>query len=447
MSDYVLDDREISQFKVNRETMIDSAVLMQEQKKIFDRCWLYVGHESELKKPNSFKTRKLAGRPIIFARDAKGEIRVWLNSCPHRGAMICREPEGNARFMTCFYHGWTFNIAGEQVSMPGDQAYGENFERPGLAKPPRLSSYRGFVFASFDPDIVDLETYLAGAKEYIDLIADQSEVGMEVIEGTHEYSVKANWKLLVENSVDGYHAMSTHQRYFEMVTAARERLDISLVGKERGIALGNGHAVVAAPPGTEELLGRPLSPAGQTERTARYAAIAEKHGEEWATRVRGSRNLVIFPNLIIIDLVMGVVIRKIDPITPDYMEVTAWHIVPPEEGEDLLAQRLDNFLTFWGPGGMASPDDVEALESAQQGFATYKELGWSDMSRGMSNSFNTGQDEMQMRTWWRRWNELMTGEVLPPEGKDPLGLPWSGKRLVLAPANDTAAVDAATTAG
>ncbi|MEO5663239.1 MAG: aromatic ring-hydroxylating dioxygenase subunit alpha [Nocardioides sp.] len=447
MSDYVLDDREMPQFKVNRETMIDSAVLMQEQKKIFDKCWLYVGHESELKKPNSFKTRKLAGRPIIFARDAKGEIRVWLNSCPHRGAMICREPEGNARFMTCFYHGWTFNIAGEQVSMPGDQAYGENFERPGLAKPPRLSSYRGFVFASFDPEIVDLETYLAGAKEYIDLIADQSEMGMEVIEGTHEYSVKANWKLLVENSVDGYHAMSTHQRYFEMVTAAREKLDISLVGKERGIALGNGHAVVAAPPGTEELLGRPLSAEGQAERKARYAAIAEKHGDEWATRVRGSRNLVIFPNLIIIDLVMGVVIRKIDPITPDYMEVTAWHIVPPEEGAGLRAQRLDNFLTFWGPGGLASPDDVEALESAQQGFAAYRELGWSDMSRGMSNSFNTGQDEMQMRTWWRRWNELVTGEVLPPEEKDPLGLPWSGRRLELAPADDAATVDAATNAG
>ncbi|MCZ4518870.1 aromatic ring-hydroxylating dioxygenase subunit alpha [Rhodococcus ruber] len=441
MSEYVLDDREMPQFKVNRETMIDTAVLMQEQKNVFDKSWLYVGHESELAKPHSFKTRKLAGRPIIFARDGKGEIRVWLNSCPHRGAMICREPEGNARFMTCFYHGWTFNIAGEQVSMPGDQSYGENFERPGLAKPPRLSSYRGFVFASFDPDIVDLETYLAGAREYIDLIADQSELGMQVIEGTHEYSVKANWKLLVENSIDGYHALSTHQRYFEMVSASRDGLDLSLVGKERGIALGNGHAVVASPPGSEELLGRPLSPEGHAERAARYAAIAEKHGDDWATRLRGQRNLVIFPNLIIIDLVMGVVIRKIDPITPDYMEVSAWHIVPPEEGPDLLAQRLDNFLTFWGPGGLASPDDVEALESAQRGFATYKELGWSDISRGMSSSVVSGQDELQMRTWWRRWNELVTGEVLPPEEKDPLGLPFNGKRLELSPADDAATAD------
>ena len=61
MSDYVLDDREMPRFKVNREAMVDTAVLAQERTKIFDKCWLYVGHESELKKPNSFKTRKLAG--------------------------------------------------------------------------------------------------------------------------------------------------------------------------------------------------------------------------------------------------------------------------------------------------------------------------------------------------------------------------------------------------
>lgn len=432
MSEYVRDDRDAHEFRINRTTMIDSAVLTMERSRIFDMCWLYVGHESELKKPNSFKTRNLAGRPIIFTRDNTGQIRVWLNSCPHRGAMLCRDRAGNARFMTCFYHGWSFNTAGEQVSMPGDQAYGENFERPGLAKPPRLDSYRGFVFASFDPDIVPLEDYLAGAKEYLDLIADQSEAGMEVIEGTHEYSCKANWKLLVENSVDGYHALSTHQRYFEMVLAARgDKIDMSLVGKERGIALGNGHAVVAAPPGSDELLGRPLSDEGRAERAARYASIAAKHGDGWAERLRGSRNLVIFPNLIVIDLVMGVLIRKIDPITPDYMEVTAWHIVPPEEGPDLRAQRLDNFLTFWGPGGLASPDDVEALESAQRGFATHKELPWSDISRGMASAVNTGQDELQMRTWWRRWDELITGEVHPPEEKDPLPHPWSAQRQVL----------------
>jgi benzoate/toluate 1,2-dioxygenase alpha subunit len=115
--------------------------------------------------------------------------------------------------------------------------------------------------------------------------------------------------------------------------AARGKVDTSLVvGKERGIALGNGHAVIAAARGGDQVLGCPLSPEGQAERTARYAAIGEKFGTDWAERLRGSRNLVTFPNLVIIDLVMGVLVRKIDPITPDYMKVTAWHVVPSEEG-------------------------------------------------------------------------------------------------------------------
>ncbi|MEV5302791.1 aromatic ring-hydroxylating oxygenase subunit alpha [Amycolatopsis methanolica] len=420
MSEYVIDDRDMPRFRVNRRAMVDPDVFARERDRIFEHSWLYLGHETELRKKNDFKTRTVAGRPLIFARDNKGRIRVWINSCPHRGAMLCREPKGNARFLTCFYHGWSFSTAGDMVSMPGDDSYGENFERPDLAAPPKVDSYRGFVFVSFDPDIVDLKTYLAGATEYLDLVCDQSETGMEVLEGTHEYSVKANWKLLVENSFDGYHAVSTHQRYFEMVLAARGKLDPSALGESRGIDLGNGHAVIAGAPTTEGLFGRPLSEAGTAERDARFERFRERYGTGWVNRMMGNRNMVIFPNLVVIDLVMGVVVRKIEPIAPDYMEVTAWELAPPEEGDELRKQRLDNFLTFWGPGGLASPDDVEALETCQVGYGARKELEWSDISRGMNKQVNSSTDELQMRTWWRRWNELVTGETLPPEEQLPL---------------------------
>ena len=415
MSEYVIDNREMPRFQVNREAMVDPEVFAKERDLIFDHSWLYIGHESELTKKNDFKTRTVAGRPLIFAKDNKGALKVWINSCPHRGAMLCREREGNARFLTCFYHGWSFSTAGEMVSMPDDQAYGPDFVRPDLAAPAKVDSYRGFVFVSFDPNIVDLRTYLAGATEYLDLVCDQSESGMEVLEGTHEYSVKANWKLLVENSFDGYHAVSTHQRYFEMVLAARGKLDPSALGESRSIDLGNGHAVIAGGPTTEGLFGRPLSEAGAAEREERYTHFRKLYGDGWVQRMQGNRNLVIFPNLVVIDLVMGVLIRKIDPISPDYMEVSAWELAPPEEGGELRKQRLDNFLTFWGPGGLASPDDVEALESCQIGYRGRKELGWSDISRGMNKPISSSNDEYQMRTWWRRWNELMTGEVLPIE--------------------------------
>ncbi len=433
MSQYIDDDRTMPRFRVNRTAMTDPEVFAQEKSRIFDRSWLYVGHETELTKPNDIKTRRVAGRPVLFLRDNNGQVRVWLNSCPHRGAMLCRDTTTNARFMTCFYHGWTFDTAGKMASLPGDVAYGPDFARPGLAAPPRLDSYRGFVFISFDPDIVDLRTYLAGAKDYLDLVMDQSEVGMQVLEGTHEYSVKANWKLLVENSVDGYHAISTHQRYFTMVAAARGGLDGAAMGGGRGLDLCNGHAVAAANPDAPNVMGRPLSAAARAEREARFERLRQRDGSEWVRRMNGSRNMVIFPNLVVIDLVMGVIIRKIDPVAPDYMEVTAWELAPPEEGAELKRQRLDNFLTFWGPGGLASPDDVEALESCQTSFATAGELPWSDISRGMSDPAPTGSEELQMRAFWRRWNELMTGEVLPPEKHEPASGVWAAARLDQAP--------------
>jgi p-cumate 2,3-dioxygenase subunit alpha len=429
MSEYVDDDRDMPRFRVNRRAMVDPDVFARERELIFDRSWLYIGHETELRKPNDFHTRTVAGRPLIFARDASGAIKVWINSCPHRGAMLCRERRGNTRFLTCFYHGWTFNSAGELVSIPADTAYGENFVRPGLAAPPKVDSYRGFVFISFDPGISDLASYLADAKEYIDLVVDQSETGMQVLDGTHEYSARANWKLLVENSYDGYHAASTHQRYFEMVMAARGELDPRALLNSRGIGLGNGHAVAAGAASTSGLFGRPLSEAGAAERATRFERMRRRFGDAWVDRIEGSRNLVIFPNLVLIDLVMGVVIRRIEPVNAGYLEVSAWHLAPSDEGEELHRQRLDNFLTFWGPGGLATPDDVEALETCQRSYAAVRELPWSDISRGMTTPAPSASDELQMRIWWRRWNELMTGETAPPEEHAPLDGIFAGRRM------------------
>jgi p-cumate 2,3-dioxygenase beta subunit len=79
-----------------------------------------------------------------------------------------------------------------------------------------------------------------------------------------------------------------------------------------------------------------------------------------------------------------------------------------EEGGDARARRLDAFLTFYGPGGFATPDDVEALELVQQGLANWADDRWSEMSRGMGKEGEQlNSDEHHLRIFWRRWNELM----------------------------------------
>ena len=75
------------------------------------------------------------------------------------------------------------------------------------------------MFVNFDTNAISLEDYLGNAKEYIDLVADQSELGMEILDDPQEYSVRANWKLISENSVDLYHGMPTHKTYFDIKAA------------------------------------------------------------------------------------------------------------------------------------------------------------------------------------------------------------------------------------
>jgi hypothetical protein len=96
-------------------------------------------------------------------------------------------------------------------------------------------------------------------------------------------------------------------------------------------------------------------------------------------------------------------------VAPDYIEINAWALAPTDESAENRALRLDNFLTFLGPGGFATPDDVEALESCQQGF-TNREVQWSDLSRGMKRAQPAVDDELQMRAFWRQWYTLITCE-------------------------------------
>ena len=112
-----------------------------------------------------------------------------------------------------------------------------------------------------------------------------------------------------------------------------------------------------------------------------------------------SRNLLIFPNLVIND-VMAVTVRTFYPVRPDFMEVDAWALAPREESEQMRKRRLLNFL---GPGGFATPDDNEALELCQKGYSNARETGWNDISKGMLRAEPLGDDEEQMRGFWREW--------------------------------------------
>ncbi|WP_338448214.1 aromatic ring-hydroxylating dioxygenase subunit alpha [Niallia oryzisoli] len=416
MKKYVVEDKLNSEFLVHRSVFTDQQILEREKKEIFNKCWLYIGHESEIPKNGDFVRRKVGGRNLLFTRGSDGVVRAIYNSCTHRGALVCRENKGNTKVFRCFYHAWSFTNKGELVGMPGKDGFSESFNCNGsknLKEVTRLESYREFVFVNFDDNAISLEDYLGNAKEYLDLVADQSELGMEVLLDPQEYSVRANWKLLSENSVDSYHGMPTHKTYFEIVsTRGGEMSKGDLQGV--GLDLGNGHAVVeyTAP------WGRPVGrwiPAwgeeGQKEIDEITRKLENKFGKERAERItKKNRNLLIFPNLVINDI-MAITIRTFYPIEPGYMEVTGYALAAKGENEEFRRRRNDNFLEFIGPGGFATPDDNEALELCQEGFLNNQEVEWNDISKGMIREQPLSNDEEQMRGFWRKYNEILTNSI------------------------------------
>lgn len=419
---YIVDDPATKRFLLNREVLVSPEILEREQRAIFARSWIYVGHGSELKQPGDFVTRRVAGRPVILCRDGDGNIRCHLNTCRHRGAVVCSERSGNTHRFNCIYHGWSYHNDGRLAAVPGADAYAESFDKDewGLTPPPRFEAYRDFWFLNLDRAAPPLADYLGRATDYIDLVIDQSPSGrMEIIAGTQEYDVAANWKLMVENSVDDYHLPTTHSTWLNYMKNSgvdvRPSREAGMLLPTKGLAidLGNGNFTTD----NVNFRGRPVAKwipiygeDAKAEIDAIRAELVARLGPERAARVADTnRNLVIFPNLVINDG-SSVTVRTFFPAGPAKMQVTAWALGPIEESAGARARRLDAFLTFYGPGGFATPDDIEALELVQQGLANWQEVPWSEMSRGMGKDSDfLNSDEHHLRIFWRHWNKLMEG--------------------------------------
>ena len=408
----VVDDRDKGIFRVARTAFIEDEVLIRERDRIFNRCWLYLGHDSEIAEPNDFITRNVGGKELIFNRDRKGEVHAFFNTCPHRGALVERRPKGNAISFKCFYHGWAFNNNGAFATRTNPGDYPPDFNSDGcanLTRVAKLQGYRGFYFVNYDAGAMSLDDYLADAKGILDLLADHGPKGMEVIGSEQKYSIRANWKLLVENSIDGYHAIDTHATYFdylgEAIGGPAEMPKVNFVWD-----LTKGPSSIEG----EAPWGRPVArwipawgEAAKAEIADIRAELISRVGPERADRIaRMGRNTAIFPNLIINDI-MAITIRTFYPLEPSLMNVSAWALGVRGESRGFRKRRLDNFLEFLGPGGFATPDDLEALEAAQRGYAAHREAQWNDISRGMTRGTFVTTDEEQMRCFWREWNRRM----------------------------------------
>src|SRR2546423_3099068 len=207
----------VQEDRVHRLIYTDPAIFQAEMTNIFGAVWVYLGHESQIAKPDDFITTRLGLRPIILLRDSGGTIRALFNRCTHRGTTLCRKDKGSARIFTCPYHGWSYLNSGKLRAVPWPDGYACDFKdaKFNVAQVPRVESYRGFVFGTLNPDAPALLDYLGPITQPIDEWLDRHPTGKVAVAQANRIKFKGNWKLAYDNSGDGYHVVYSHRSLLE----------------------------------------------------------------------------------------------------------------------------------------------------------------------------------------------------------------------------------------
>lgn len=366
----LIDDRpEDEVFRVSRRMFTDPEIFDLEMKYVFESTWSFVGLETQVAHPHQFVTTFIGRQPIILIRDGTGAVGCFLNTCRHRGTLLCPFKHGRQKFHVCRYHGWSYDSSGKNVTVTdaAEGQYPPSFDQAdkGLIPVARLETYRGLIFASLSADVPPLEEYLGDVRVFIDLVADQSPTGqLEFVPGDISYTFDANWKLQFENGLDYYHFMSTHSSYVD-VRSKRELIAIDEpAGEVEGqgaFNFGHGHAV------NWSIKRRPDTPRPLYLHKEELENLRGRIGPTKVKWMLRQRNLTIFPNLQIIDI-SSAQLRTWRPLAVDKTEMVSHCLAPVGESAEARRLRIRNYEDFFNPSGLATADDNVMYEFCQSGY-------------------------------------------------------------------------------
>lgn len=218
----VQDDKEVGIFCCCCDIFMNVELYEFEMKYIFEGNWVYLVYESQIFDNNDYYMMWIGCQLIVIMCDKIGELYVVINVCVYKGVMLCCCKYGNKGSFMCLFYGWIFLNIGKLLKVKDEKMieYLVQFNMYGLydlKKVVCFVNYCGFLFGSFNVDVLLFEDYFGEVCVIIDQIVDQVLNGFEVLCGNLFYIYEGNWKMQMENGCDGYYVSIVYWNYVVMM--------------------------------------------------------------------------------------------------------------------------------------------------------------------------------------------------------------------------------------
>ena len=342
------------------ELYLDPAVLAREVERIFGRTWQLVARADELARPGDFVPATIVDEPIVIARGTDGVLRGFYNVCRHRAGQVALT-RGNRKSLQCRYHGWTYGLDGRLRACPEmDGTEGFRKEDFGLI-PIRVDRFGPFVFANLDPDAPSLAEVLGAIPDEV-AGAGYDIDRMRLVE-RRDYVIECNWKVYVDNYLEGYHLPIAHPGLFR-------ELDYDAYRVETFPWYSKQHAPI-----------RDLKPGEEIGRDRRY--IRSPDGEEDALYYW------LFPNTMLNIYQDNISSNVILPLGPDRtLTIFEWFFAEPGTGQGW--ESMQQTIAF---SDEIQQEDIVLCEQVQRGLR--------------SRSYSTGRFSAKRENGVHHFQELV----------------------------------------
>jgi len=420
--DEMLIDLESGSFRA--EIFSSREIYERELENVFSKCWLFLGHETQLPNELDFLNTYMAEDPVILVRQEDGTFRAFLNQCRHRGMQVNQYDFGNSPVFACPYHGWTYGADGALINVPmEDSAFPKCFDKGklGLREVPRLEIYKGLIFGNWDGDAESLTDYLGEAAYYIDALFDRSPAGVEVIGGIHKWTIDSNWKLGAEQfASDMYHVALTHGGVVEAMTPEDVPVDrrgfAANPGKQYSALKGGHGSGFYLSDGDDAIIASILGPRVGEYYNTTLRDQATRRLDRVRGELMGSQHMTVFPNF---SFLAGInTVRVWHPRGPDAMEVWSFVVVPKDAPQEVKDDYRRGVERTFSPAGTFEQDDAEnwlIIQNTLKGYQASKSMLNLQMGLGMASggdptfpgTVGSCYSEEAARGFYAEWQRLI----------------------------------------